>query len=188
MVDIVAKGVVMQTAALNTYRSHELAIMMRTSSGDVIEMNFKNEKELLATMQKEGGRKQSAIKLSSLQEFNFSLQTKNGIDEQDKKEIAAFMELAKPYIDKFLKELKEDAPRSSVTKIAQDISKAFYEIGQKEVEYKNYAKKSMVAMFDKALEDQKATKELFDKMFEASKRLLEQTFKLFDEPKKALYA
>ncbi|NPA65896.1 MAG: hypothetical protein GXO11_03340 [Epsilonproteobacteria bacterium] len=173
--------------ALQAYKSHTLNITMKTSSGDVVKLDFENEKSLSYGSTKDENGSKSAMKLSSMQSFSFSVEG-NGLDEQDKAEIEAFMEIAQPYIDNFLEELKQDAPKSPINKIAQEITDIFSPMKQKDQNTQNYAKNSIVEMFDKSLEETKATQEQFDKLFENAQKLLEKTLKLFDQDQKMLYA
>ena len=176
----------MTTQALNAYRSHDLSIMMRTSSGDVINLDFSNEKSLQYAKKQDGSGSEEIMKFSSMQSFSFSMKT-NGIDEQDKKEIAAFMKIAQPYIDKFLKELKEDAPKSPVNKIAQQIADVFSPMKAKDEDTKAAAKNSIVKMFDDAMEQNKEITKSFDELFKQTQKLLEKTLHAFDK-EKTLYA
>ena len=48
----------------------------------------------------------------------------NGIDAQDKEEIAAFMEIAKPYIDRFMEEVSGDQQSTPLNKFADSITSA----------------------------------------------------------------
>ena len=78
----------MSAYAIDTYRSHDLNIAMRTSSGDVIKMDFANENSSsISHIQNDAGSKTFA-NFSSRQEFSFSIQS-NGISAQDQKEIDA---------------------------------------------------------------------------------------------------
>ncbi len=166
--------------ALGAYQSHDLSIIMKTSSGDAITLDFSNEKSLRYANQKDENGSKSAMKFASMQAFSFSMET-NGIDEQDKKEIEAFMKIAQPYIDNFLEELKTDAPTSPVNKIAQQVTDLLSSVKSSGQNTKNYAKNSIVELFDKALEETKATQEMFDKLFENAQKLLEKTLRLFDQ-------
>ncbi len=171
--------------ALDAYKSHDLSISMRTSSGDTINMDFSNKSSLsLSREQNQNGTK-SAFSFSSMQTFDFSMET-NGIDAQDKKEIDAFMKIAQPYIDSFLKELKEDAPKSPINKIARDVASAFAPMKQKDQDTQNFTKSSIVEMFDKSIN----TLEIPTKsdIFENAQKLLEKTLKMFDELHKNIYA
>jgi hypothetical protein len=173
--------------ALSAYQSHDLNIVMKTSSGDVLKFDFSNEKSLqYAKAQNENGAKES-MKFSSMQSFSFSMET-NGLDAQDKKEIEAFMKIAQPYIDNFLEELQSDAPKSPVNKIAQEVSDIFGSLRGKDQNTKNYAKNAIVDMFDKSLQETKATQDAFDKLFEEAQKLLEKTLQYFDKEFQPLYA
>jgi len=185
-------------SSLSAYRSHDLNISMKTSSGDVINLDFSNEQSLNAKKDDAG----SSMKFSSMQAFNFDMQS-NGIDEQDKKEIAAFMKLAQPRIDAFMKELADQNQKSSVTKVAKNITDLLSNIDEKNVDFKALAKNSTVAMFDKGLDKvakehnlnaplpDKAQKNAavdFDKLFKDSQKLLEKILQGIDNPKKEFYA
>jgi len=175
-------------SALNAYKSHDLNIMMKTSSGDVIKLDFSNEKSLSYANEKNENSSKSVLKFSSMESFKFSIDS-NGIDEQDKKEIEKFLEIAKPYIDNFLEELKEDDKNSTpLNKTAQNIVDSLYSLTDKSQNTKNYAKNSLVDMFDKAIHLNKTIEKQFDKMFEEAKKLLEKTLQLFDNPNKSVYA
>ncbi len=110
--------------ALKSYYSHDLNITMKTSSGDVLTMDFSNEKSASLNYETDGQSSKTSMRFSSMSSFQFSIDT-NGIDAQDQKEIAAFMKTAQPYIDKFIQELSEDAPKSPVTKLAKKIAALF---------------------------------------------------------------
>ena len=178
----------MTTQALSAYRAHDLNIMMKTSSGDVINLDLSNEKSLEYAQKNEKGKKEEFMKFSSMQRFSFSMQTSNGIDEQDKKEIAAFMKIAKPYIDNFLKELKEDAPKSPINKIARQIADIFAPMKEKNQQTQVLTKNSIVKLFDDALEQNKEITKSFDELFKQTQKLLEKTLHAYEQKEKILYA
>lgn len=191
--------------SLNAYRSHDLNISMKTSSGDIINLDFSNEQEMDLKNSQNDNNKSSQLKFSSMQAFQFDMQS-NGLDEQDKKEIAAFMELAQPRIDAFIKELSDGNQKSSVSSVAKDVTNMLSNLDEKESDFKNYAKNSVVDMFDNSLE--KSQKNLhipnkkesviapeenpnvidFDKLFKESQKLLEKILEEIDSPNKNLYA
>jgi hypothetical protein len=177
---------------IDAYRSHDLNIAMRTSSGDLLKMDFANEQSAsLAYSQNDNGSKTS-MSFSSMQSFNFSL-TSNGIDEQDQKEIDAFMKTAQPFIDKFLQELQEDAPNTPVTKLAHEIAGAFDPNRPRDEEAKNGVKTNILKMFDRAIAEIKPPKvlspeEMMEKILKETKNLLEKTLKEFDNFDKGIYA
>lgn len=173
----------MTTSSLNAYRSHELSIDMRTSSGDKLSLNFENEQSLSLNSQQGDNSKKANFSFSSMQAFSFTLET-NGISEQDQKEIDAFMEKAQPFIDKFMKELQEQNQHSPVNKIASDILKNIGNLKESSENVKNNAKKEMVDLFDKALENTNN----FEKMIEESQKLLQKIIDGFDKMFEPLYA
>ncbi|MDD3476447.1 MAG: hypothetical protein PHI38_06230 [Sulfurimonas sp.] len=168
---------------LNAYRSHDLNISMKTSSGDVIKMDFANESALSMSSQKNSQGSQEEFSFSSMQSFNYSIKS-NGIDEQDKKEIEEFMKIAQPYIDNFLKELSEDAPTSPVTKMAKDIASIFEPSKLRDENQSNQIKSSIVDLFDNSITKIKATDDIFLEM----QKLLERTLREFEDFNKKLYA
>jgi len=169
--------------AMNTYRSHDLNIAMKTSSGDVIKMDFSNEQSTSLNYKSDGNATTRSMRFSSMQSFQFSIKS-NGIDEQDKKEIAAFMQKAQPFIDKFLKELEEDAPKSPVTKIAKKIAGIFQPNEQRSDVQNKHIKTNIVKMFDNSLEKIAQPQDIFKE----AQKLLEKTLKEFDKLNQEIYA
>jgi len=178
---------------VDAYRSHELSIAMKTSSGDTITFDFANKQSGSYLNKQSDTGSQMSMKFSSMQSFSFSMET-NGISEQDQKEIDAFMKIAQPYIDNFLGELQNDAPTSPVTKMAKDIASIFEPSKERTLDQKNFTKSSIVDMFDnsisklqlpqKSVNDQK----VFEDIFKQAQTLLEKTLKEFDDFNKSIYA
>ena len=110
--------------AMDTYRAHDLNIAMQTSSGDKISLDFANHQSSSIRHQENDNGSKTSMSFSSMQSFEFSIES-NGISEQDQKEIDAFMKIAQPFIDKFLKELEDVAPASPVSKLAHQIASVF---------------------------------------------------------------
>lgn len=169
--------------SLDAYRTHDLNIMMRTSSGDVINMDFSNAQSLSMQTQKGEDSSSSSLSFSSMQSFEFSM-SGNGIDKQDEKEIKEFMKIAQPFIDNFLKELDEDAPKSPVNQIAHKIASIFEPMKEKDIDTQNFAKNSIVEMFDNSIKEIKN----IDKIFADAQKLLERTLHEFDKIHQELYA
>ncbi len=171
---------------LDTYKAHDLNIAMKTSSGDVIKMDFANHQSSSFSHEQNANGSKTSLSFSSMQSFQFSIDT-NGIDAQDQKEIDAFMEIAQPFIDSFLKELENDAPASPVSQLAHTIAGIFEPNRDRSEDAKNQIKTNLVEMFDKSL--QKIDKpETIEKIFEDAKKLLERTLKEFENFNKELYA
>lgn len=168
---------------LNAYRSHDLSINMKTSSGDVISMDFANKKELSMTHQEGKNGSKSTLSYSSMESFQFSIKS-NGIDEQDQKEIDAFMKIAQPYIDSFLEELDGGAQKTPLSKMATQIADIFAPLKEKDEQSKNHVKTNIVKMFDNSMKQL----ESIDKIFDNFKKLLEKTLQEFDSLNKNLYA
>jgi hypothetical protein len=165
---------------------------MRTSSGDTITMDFANEQSSSIRHSQNENGSQTSMSFSSMQSFQFSIES-NGIDAQDQKEIDAFMKIAQPFIDDFLKELTEDAPNTPVTKLAHDIAGLFDPNKDRTEDGKNVIKTNIVKMFDNALSEleppkQLSQQEILDKILKDTQKLLEKTLQEFDEFNKNLYA
>jgi len=177
---------------VDTYRAHDLNIAMKTSSGDVIKLDFSNELSTSFSQTKGDNSSQQSASFSSKQSFQFSIDS-NGIDAQDKKEIDDFMKTAQPFIDNFLKELGKDAPASPVTKLARKIASIFEPQQDRNANQTNNVKNHIVKTFDKAvnkleLPPEKSNKNSIKKLLEESQKLLEKTLKEFDNFHKNIYA
>jgi len=178
--------------SLDTYRAHDLNISMRTSSGDVIKMDFANYQSASISSERNANGSKSSMSFSSMQSFQFSIDS-NGIDAQDQKEIDAFMEIAQPFIDDFLKELEDASPKSPVSKLAHDIAGIFEPTKERSENSKNHVKTNIVEMFDNAMKkleipEQPNREDLIEKMLKETQKLLEKTLKEFDEFNKNIYA
>jgi len=172
--------------------SHDLSINMKTSSGDSIEMDFSNHQSASLSHSQNQNSSKTSMSFSSMQSFSFKVDS-NGIDAQDQKEIDAFMKIAQPFIDNFLKELEDVAPKSPVSQLAHQIAGIFEPSRDRDENSKNHIKTNIVEMFDngmKKLEEPERlnTQEMLAKIFEDAKKLLEKTLKEFDEFNKEIYA
>jgi len=178
--------------AVDSYRAHDLNIAMRTSSGDTIEMDFSNHQSASLRHQEGENGSKTSMSFSSMQSFQFNVES-NGIDAQDQKEIDAFMKIAQPFIDDFLKELKDAAPKSPVSQLAHKIASIFEPSKERNENSKNHVKTNIVEMFDNSMKKLEVPEKLdtvnaIDKIFEDAKKLLEKTLKEFDEFNKNIYA
>ncbi len=173
----------MISSSLEAYRSHDLNIQMRTSSGDTISLDFSNEQSLSMQQTKDGNRSSSSLSFSSMQSFQFQIES-NGIDAQDKKEIDAFMKIAQPYIDNFMKELSDGNQTTPLNKITKALDDIFSPLKLKSQNHQNHAKNEIVKSFDKAA----SQIDQFDKILKESQKLLENILKSFDKLEQNLYA
>lgn len=178
--------------AMDSYRSHDLNIAMKTSSGDVIKMDFANSQSSSISHEQNANGSKTTMSYSSMQSFQFNIES-NGISKQDQKEIDAFMKIAQPFIDDFLKELEDAAPKSPVTQLAHTIAGIFEPNRQRDENSKNHVKTNIVDMFDRSIEKfQKPEKpnieDMMDKIFKDAQKLLEKTLKEFDDFNTSTYA
>jgi hypothetical protein len=171
------------SASLDAYRSHELSIQMKTSSGDTLSLNFQNEQSLSLNETTTADSKEQAFSFSSMQAFSFKMES-NGISEQDQQEINAFMKKAQPYIDKFMKELEDQNQTTPVNKIASDVTKLIGNLKNSDENVKNQAKKGVVDLFDNAVQNVKS----HEKMIDEAQKLLKKILDGFDKKFEPLYA
>ncbi|AFV96887.1 MULTISPECIES: hypothetical protein [unclassified Sulfuricurvum] len=167
----------------DAYRSHELNIQMKTSSGDTLSLNFTNEQSLSLNEKTTDESKEQSFSFASMQAFSFNLDS-NGISEQDQKEINAFMKKAQPYINKFMKELEKENQTSPINKVASDVTKLIGNLKNSDENVKNHAKKGVVDMFDNAVKETKTT----EKMIEEAQKLMQKIIDGFDKIFEPVYA
>lgn len=182
----------MTSYGLNTYRAHDLSIDIRTSSGDEISLDFSNHNSASISHQEVKNGSSTQMSFSSMQSFSFSVKS-NGIDAQDQKEIDEFMKIAQPFIDNFLKELEQDAPKTPVTELAHKVAGIFNPSKERDENNINNVKNNIVKMFDNSIKQleipEKTNREsMIEKIFEDAKKLLEKTLKEFEEFNNSLYA
>lgn len=163
----------------DAYRSHELAISMKTSSGDTLSLNFANEQSLSLNEKTTSDSKEQSFSFASMQAFSFTIDS-NGISEQDQKEINAFMKKAQPYIDKFMKELEEENQTSPINKIASDVTKLIGNLKNSDENVKNHAKKGVVDLFDNAVKEIKTTEKMLDEAQKLMQKIIDGFDKLFE--------
>ncbi len=176
--------------SLDAYKSHDLNIAIKTSSGDVIKMDFSNKQAGSFSQTKSANGTSTNASFSSIQSFQFSIDS-NGISEQDQKEIDNFMKKAQPFIDDFLKEFQSDAPKSPVTKMAKQIASLFEPNKGRDENGKNSIKTNIVKAFDNSLKNiqtKDETSNSLDTIFKDMQKLLEKTLKEFDNFNKNIYA
>ncbi|MDD2828520.1 MAG: hypothetical protein PHW18_02970 [Sulfuricurvum sp.] len=167
------------SSSLDAYRSHELSISMKTSSGDTLSLNFENTQSLSLNDKTTSNSKEQSFSFSSLQAFSFNIDS-NGITEQDQKEINAFMKKAQPYIDKFMKELTDQNQTSPINKIASDVTKLIGNLKNSDENVKNSAKKGVVDLFDNAVQNVKSHQEMLDEAQKLMQKIIDGFNKAFE--------
>ena len=170
--------------ALNAYSQHALSIDIRTSSGDLIELDFNNEKSLEYSSNKDG----KSFSFSSLESFSFSYEG-NGIDAQDKKEIEAFLKIAQPNIENFVAGLNEGSSLTQpINQLANNIANIFQPVKDKGDEnLLNFAKHGLSKAMDKAFENELKPLDQTEKVISHAQRFLEQMLKQLDKAEELLY-
>jgi len=136
--------------ALDAYRSHELTIQMRTSSGDTINMGLSNTQQLSMEQSREGGTSSSSLSFASMQSYQFQMDS-NGLDEQDKAEIREFMKIAQPFIDDFMQELDSGEQHTPMSQVARSIGDIFAPLNESPENSRLFAKSGIVEMIDNAM-------------------------------------
>ena len=177
---------------VNAYRTHDLNISMKTSSGDTIKLDFANEQSASYKQEKDENGTLTSMSFSSMQSFKYSIDS-NGIDAQDRKEIDAFMKIAQPYIDDYLKELQDSEPKTPVSKLAKEVASIFEPTKNREQNTKNQIKSDIVKVFDNSLNklkltEEESTKYSIENILKQTQKLLEKTLEQFDNFSKNLYA
>ncbi len=168
---------------LDAYRSHELTIQMKTSSGDTLSLNFENAQQFSMSNKQTDTSKEQSFSFSSLQAFSFNIES-NGITKEDQAEINAFMKKAQPYIDKFMKEFESQNQTTPINKIASDVTKLIGNLSEKDTNVQNIAKKGIINLFDNVIKEIKTT----DKMIEEAQKLMQKIIDGFNKSIKPIYA
>ncbi len=173
------------TNALATYSQHVLSIDIRTSSGDIIELDFNNEKSL----QYSASDHQKSFSFSSMESFSFHYEG-NGIDAQDKKEIEAFLKVAQPSIDNFVAGLNDGSSLiQPINQLTQDITQIFRPVREANNQnLLNFTKSGLVKGMDKALDKEFKPLEQTETILSHAQRFLEQMFKQLDKAEEPYYA
>ena len=170
--------------ALSAYSQHSLSIDIKTSSGDILEFDFNNEKSL----QYSANDKEKSFSFSSVESFSFSYKG-DGIDAQDKKEIEAFLKMAQPNIDNFVAGLNEGSSLTKpINQLASNVTDIFRPIKEKADEnLMNFTKNGLVNALDKAMQNEIKPLEQSEKIISHAQRFLEQMLKQLDKAEENLY-
>jgi hypothetical protein len=173
----------MQTYSVDADRFHALNIEMQTSSGDRIAIDLSSEQALSMSGSKGSDVQSSSFRFSSMQDFSFAVES-NGISAQDRKEIAAMMEIARPYIDDFMSELQSGRQTTPRNEVAREVSAVFDPLKGNGNAVENHAKNGIVSLFDDAV--RKAGE--FETLLDEAQKLLETTLGYFEREAQLLYA
>lgn len=141
---------------------------MKTSSGDTIDLKMYDERAAEFSHEQNDSSTITTLSLSHAYGYNFHYEG-NGIDAQDKQEIAEAMKLVEPIMEKFLKNVSESEPKNA------DIVNSAFDINSllpkpKDINTKNYLNDNTLKTFDKVLE----------KVENQNEKILKEAQKLFD--------
>lgn len=170
--------------ALSAYSQHSLSIDIKTSSGDIIALDFNNEKSLDYNENKD----QKSFSFSSMESFSFHYEG-NGIDAQDKKEIDAFLKLAQPNIDNFVAGLNDGSSLTTpINQLTQNISQLFKPLKENaDNNLLNLSKEGLVKAMDRALVKELPPLEQTQEIISHAQRFLEQMLKQLDKAEESFY-
>lgn len=161
--------------SLDAYRSHDLNIAIRTSSGDEINIDLSNEQQLSSqSYQSQTGTAQR-LSYASEQAYRFEVKS-NGIDAQDRAEIEEFLKLAQPYIDNFLSELDAGSNTTPLSRVHDDINALLSPVKALETNTQNLAKNEIVNLFDQSVNTKTHTEDIF----EEARKLLDKILSSFE--------
>jgi len=166
----------MNSINASSYSYNDFNFSMQTSSGDTINLKMYDEKASDFSHQQDTNSSSTTLSLSHAYGYSFKYEG-NGIDAQDKQEIAEAMKLIQPMLEDYLKNVADSEPKN-----ADIINKAFdintYLPKPKDVNTKNYLNDSTLKTLDTILEktenqNEKILKEaqkLFDALLKQSER------------------
>lgn len=157
----------MQSIQANSYSYNDFNFSMQTSSGDTIELKLYDEKSASIALDKSS--KSSTLSLSLAHSYGYSFSYEgDGIDKNDKKEIAAAMELVRPMLEKYFENIQEPKSNAQITNKAFDINS--YLPKPRDLNTQNYLNDQTLKTIDKILE----------KSQNQSEKILQEAQKLFD--------
>jgi len=166
----------MNSISASSYSYNDFNFSMQTSSGDTINLKMYDERSTDFSHQNDANTSTTTLSLSHAYGYNFKYEG-NGIDAQDKQEIAEAMKLIQPMLEDYLKNVADSEPKN-----ADIINKAFdintYLPKPKDVNTKNYLNDNTLKTLDKVLEKTehqnekilKEAKKLFDALLKQSER------------------
>lgn len=158
----------MQSINASNYSYSDFNFSMKTSSGDTIDLKMYDERVSEFSHQKNDNTETTTLSLSHAYGYSFHYEG-DGIDAQDKKEIANAMKLVQPMMEDYLKNVAKNEPKNSdIINNAFDINS--YLPKTKDNNTKNYLNDETLKTIDKILE----------KVENQNEKILKEAQKLFD--------
>lgn len=139
----------MQSINAQSYSYSSFNFSMQTSSGDTIDLKMYDERSSEFSHEENETSTRTTLSLSHAYGYNFRYEG-NGIDAQDKQEIAEAMKLIEPMLESYLKNVSHNEPKNTdIVNQAFDINRYFPK--PKDTNTKNYLNDATLKTMDKAL-------------------------------------
>ncbi|WP_169939819.1 ATP/GTP-binding protein [Campylobacter sp. RM15925] len=152
----------------------------KTSSGDEIKFSMYDNKSVEYESSRSSNAQSRSLTLTHEYGYSFSY-VGNGLDENDKKELAKALESIAPSIDEFMKNVKagETPAFTKLTNLANSLKKELPTI--KDINHKNFVSEGTLRLFDELLKQNKADLNLLETSKKLFDNLIEQldSFKLY---------
>jgi hypothetical protein len=143
-------------ASVSSQNFNSFDFSMQTSSGDKIDLSMYNSKEVDMQVSKDKGLQEMSLSIKEEYGYSFSY-SGNGIDEQDKKEIAQALKKIEPLLNIF-KNSNFKPSREDKTNLAFDINLLLP--SPKDENHKNFIKDSVIDKMDEMLKAFSAADEM----------------------------
>lgn len=168
----------MQSLQASAYNYNDFNFNMQTSSGDKIDLKLYDEKSSELSYKKDENSTSMMLSLKHSYGYSFSYEG-DGIDANDKKEIAEAMKEIKPMMEKYfdnVNESKDSHPSiSEITNSAFEMNKLLPKA--EDLNTKNYINDKMLHTMDKILEKAENQNE---KILKEAQKLFESLLKQQD--------
>jgi hypothetical protein len=159
----------MQNIAASSYAMNTFDFSMKTSSGDTLSLNMYDQKSSNISYEKTASSQSMTLSLEHAYGYKFHYEG-DGIDEQDKQEIAKAMQKIQPLLEKYFENIKENGISSdaSASNTAYDINSLLPKMPNANTQ--NYLNDQTMSSIDKILQ----------KAQDQNEQMLKSAQKLFD--------
>ena len=167
----------MQSINSSNYNYNSFDFSMQTSSGDKIDLKLFDEKSSELSYKQDDNSTSMMLILRHSYGYEFHYEG-NGIDAQDKKEIAKALEKIEPMLEKYLENVeqsKDSISPSNIINSAFDMKQILPK--PNDLDTKNYLSDKLLDSFDKVLQN---IQEQNDKILEEAKKLFDSLVKQMD--------
>jgi len=141
----------MLSSQISSYQANSFTLKLQTSSGDKIALNMYDTKSSSMAYKENGDSKSFGLSLRHESGYSFSYEG-NGIDEQDKAEIAKALKLARPLLSEYLDNVNgKEADTKEVENSAFDLKNLFPT--PKNDNHSNFIKDNILNLFGNTLNE-----------------------------------